>query len=96
MGRQYYVYILANRRNVTLYTGMTNNLVRRVAEHKESAVSGFTQTHGIKTLVYFEVFEDASNAIAREKAVKRWRRQWKINAIEKMNPEWRDLYEELL
>jgi len=95
MSRQYYVYILASKRNGTLYTGMTNDLVRRVYEHKEGFVPGFTKKHGVKTLVYFECFDDPASAIQREKTIKLWSRAWKINAIEKGNSTWADLYDEI-
>jgi len=95
MLRQYYIYILASKRNGTLYTGMTNDLVRRVYEHKDGSVPGFTKKHGVKTLVYFECFDDPASAIQREKTIKLWSRAWKINAIEKDNPTWADLYSEI-
>jgi putative endonuclease len=88
----YYVYILASGRNGTLYIGMTNDLVRRVYEHKEGFVAGFTKQYGVKTLVYFEVLEDPESAIHREKQLKAWQRAWKIELIEKSNPYWNDLY----
>ena len=91
----YYVYILASRPVGTLYVGVTNDLVRRVYEHREGLVDGFTKTHGIKTLVYFEAHMDIDQAIAREKRLKRWRRAWKIQLIEHDNPDWRDLYDDL-
>lgn len=91
----YYVYLLANERNGTLYAGITNDLVRRVWEHRDAEVPGFTKTHGIRTLVYFESFDGPEAAIAREKALKRWRRAWKIALIERENPDWRDLYDEI-
>ncbi len=93
MPTQFYVYILASKRNGTLYTGMTNDLVRRIWEHKEALVPGFTKTYSVKTLVYFECFDDPASAIQREKTMKRWSRAWKINAIEKDNPTWADLYD---
>ncbi len=84
----YFVYILASKRNGTLYTGVTNNLAERVFAHKEGRGSGFTNKYGVNRLVYYEPFQDA---IEREKRLKRWRRQWKIALIENMNPEWDDL-----
>ncbi len=93
MDKTYYVYLLASARNGTLYVGVTNDLVRRVWEHKEGAVPGFTKQHGIHMLVYFEACNDAAAAISREKTIKGWSRQWKINRIEETNPMWRDLYE---
>ena len=91
----YYVYIMASRPNGTLYIGMTNDLVRRVYEHKEGLADGFTKRHGVKTLVYFETHDRAEQAIQREKTLKRWLRDWKIALIEKENPYWDDLYESL-
>ncbi len=93
MEKRFYVYILASRRNGTLYVGMTSNLARRIDEHKSGAVPGFTSEYGIKTLVYYEVYDDAENAIRREKRLKRWNRDWKLKLIEKDNPNWRDLTE---
>ncbi|HEY8100481.1 MAG TPA: GIY-YIG nuclease family protein [Burkholderiaceae bacterium] len=91
----YYVYLLASSRNGTLYIGMTNDLVRRVYEHKEGFVSGFTKQHSIKTLVYYEVFDDPESAIYREKQLKAWKRAWKIELIEQANPYWNDLYADI-
>ena len=88
----FYVYILASRRHGTLYVGVTNDLVRRVWEHREGIVEGFTKRYGVKRLVYFELFEEPGDAIVREKAIKKWRREWKINIIERENPDWTDLY----
>ena len=88
----YYVYILASRKHGTLYIGVTNDLVRRVYQHKTHAARGFTSLYGIHLLVWFECYDDALNAIAREKDLKKWRREWKINLIESSNPEWVDLY----
>lgn len=93
--RECFVYILASKRHGTLYIGVTNNLVRRAYEHREGLMPGFTKRHGIKTLVYFEPHATAPLAIQREKTMKRWPRAWKIRAIEKMNPTWKDLYEEI-
>lgn len=91
----YYVYILASGRAGTLYVGMTNDIRRRVWEHREGVVDGFTKVHGVKRLVHVEVFETALQAIQREKALKRWRRDWKCNLIERENPEWSDLFDAL-
>ena len=88
-----YVYILANQKRGTLYTGVTNDLVRRIHEHREGAVDGFTKKYGVKQLVYFETHDDITTAISREKSMKRWRRPWKLALVEKGNPEWRDLFE---
>ena len=93
--REYFVYILASRRNGTLYTGVTNDLSRRVYEHREGSVAGFTKRYGVKMLVYYETYPDVRDAIAREKMLKKWRRAWKLQLIESLNPQWRDLYEEL-
>jgi putative endonuclease len=90
--KTYYVYILASRRNGTLYIGVTSDLVRRVHEHKSGAVAGFTKKYGIHLLVYFEQSQDAQSAIRREKQMKEWKRDWKIDLIEDQNPEWIDLY----
>ena len=91
----FYVYILASRKHGTLYIGMTNDLIRRVYEHREGQAEGFTKRHGVKSLVYFETFERAEDAIQREKTLKHWPRDWKINQIERANPNWEDLYESL-
>ena len=88
----YWVYLLASRRYGTLYLGVTGDLVRRVSEHKTKAVPGFTAQYGVERLVWFEAHNDPSGAIAREKALKKWRRDWKIRLIEEQNPEWRDLF----
>ena len=87
----YYVYILASCRNGTLYIGVTNDLARRVYEHQEGIVEGFTKRYGVHHLVYYEVHKDVRDAIWREKCIKRWRRAWKIRLIEQENPDWRDL-----
>ena len=94
--KQYYVYILASKRNGTLYIGVTNNLIRRVYEHKQNIIKGFTEKYSVHNLVYFEKTADIESAILREKRMKKWKRQWKIKLLEEFNPEWRDLYEELL
>jgi len=90
--RQYYVYIMASKRNGTLYIGVTNNLVKRVYEHKIDLVRGFTQKYRVHNLVYYEIYSHIYDAIAREKRMKKWKRKWKIQLIEKSNPQWRDLY----
>ena len=89
----YYVYILASGRNGTLYVGVTNDLVRRTHEHKTGAADGFTKRFGVKRLVYSESFPDVRDALLREKVLKRWRREWKLNLIERDNPDWHDLYD---
>lgn len=96
MRNQYYVYILASKPNGTLYVGVTNNLVRRVWEHKQKLVSGFTTKYSVDRLVYFEISEDSISAIEREKQIKNLVRRKKIAMIEKENKEWRDLYDELI
>jgi putative endonuclease len=90
------VYILASKPRGTLYVGVTNDLVRRVAEHREGLVPGFTKTYGVKMLVYFEEHADINEAIKREKQIKRWARSWKIELIREKNPEWRDLFGEIV
>jgi putative endonuclease len=94
--RYYFVYILASQRNGTLYTGVTGALSQRVWEHREELFEGFTKRYSVKLLVYYEIHEDPSSAIKREKQIKRWRREWKINLIEKDNPHWSDLYDNLM
>ena len=89
--KSYYVYILASKRNGTLYTGVTNNLLRRVDEHKAGKVGEFTARYKVYNLVYFEQFIDIREALTREKQLKNWRRLWKIELIESKNSEWRDL-----
>jgi len=96
MDRVYYVYILTNKRNGTFYTGITNDLMQRVWQYKEKAVEGFTEKYNVDKLVYYEIFGDSETAIKREKRIKKYPRRWKLNLIEKDNPEWKDLYEELI
>jgi putative endonuclease len=88
----YYVYILASRKHGTLYIGVTNNLIRRVYEHKSDVIRGFSARYRVHLLVWFECCDDVTSAITREKELKKWRREWKINLIECSNPEWVDLY----
>ncbi|MBP6655891.1 MAG: GIY-YIG nuclease family protein [Propionivibrio sp.] len=90
------VYILASRRNGTLYTGVTSDLVQRIWQHKNDLVKGFTQKYRVHTLVWYEVHATMESAIGREKAIKEWKRVWKIELIEALNPEWRNLYEEIV
>ena len=90
------VYLLASRRNGTLYSGVTSNLVQRVWQHRNHLVDGFTKKYGVHTLVWFEVHETMPSAIEREKSIKEWRRTWKIELIESVNPQWRDLYEDIV
>ena len=87
-----FVYLLASRRHGTLYLGVTNDLVRRVFEHKTKAVPGFTARYGVDRLVWYETYDEPVLAITREKELKKWRRDWKVRLIEEQNPEWRDLY----
>ena len=91
--KKFYVYILTNKPYRVFYVGVTSNLPKRTFEHKEEAFDGFTKEYNVKTLVYYEVFQDAESAIRREKRLKRWSREWKIEAINQLNPEWQDLYE---
>ena len=90
------VYIMANKQNGTLYTGVTNDLPARVWEHKNKVVDGFTKKYSVHRLVYYEVHGDRDAALMREKQIKKWNRKWKTELIEKQNPAWRDLYEEIL
>jgi len=92
----YYVYILASGKNGTLYVGVTNDLIRRIQEHKQGLVKGFTKKHKVDPLVYYEETEDISSAIEYEKRLKSWNRNWKIQLIEKNNLQWKDLYEEIV
>jgi putative endonuclease len=96
MSRKYFVYILASQRNGTLYIGATNNLARRIWEHREGLINGFTKEHDVKRLVHFEAFDDVRAAIHRENRLKKWKREWKINLIQKTNVGWNDLYETIL
>jgi len=94
--KDYFIYILASKRNGTLYVGVSNNLVKRVYEHKNNLVEGFTKKYQVHNLVYYEQTSDIQTAIAREKQLKKWSRRWKIGLIEKLNPSWKDLYVELI
>ena len=96
MERQPCVYLLASRRNGTLYTGVTSDLLKRVYQHKQHLVDGFTKKYQVESLVWFAVHASMESAIGREKAIKKWRRAWKIKLIEDSNPCWRDLYPDLL
>ncbi|MGB7102735.1 MAG: GIY-YIG nuclease family protein [Xanthobacteraceae bacterium] len=91
MSEQFFVYILANRKHGTLYVGVTNDVTRRVYQHKAKVVRGFTARYGVNKLVYFEIFDDPLTAIAREKQLKKWNREWKLQLIENNNPGWIDL-----
>ena len=88
----YYVYLLASGRHGTLYLGVTHNLIRRVYQHKNKLLGGFSARYGVDRLVWFECYDDPVSAITREKEIKKWRRDWKIRLIEENNPDWRDLY----
>ena len=94
--KQYYVYILASKRNGMLYIGVTNNLLKRVNDHKNNIIKGFTQKYNVHKLVYYEPYRYIRDAINREKRMKKWNRQWKINLIEKDNPLWKDLFDRLV
>ncbi len=89
------VYILASQRNGTLYVGVTSDLARRVWEHKEGAMEGFTKDYGVRDLVFYEFHETMNDALTRERRIKKWRRQWKLDLIEQTNSQWRDLYGDL-
>ncbi|MGA7072375.1 GIY-YIG nuclease family protein [Bradyrhizobium sp.] len=91
----YYVYITASRKDGAIYLGVTNDLVRRVYEHRTKAVPGFTSKYNITRLVWFEIYDDAVSAISREKELKKWKRSWKVQLIEAENPQWNDLYESI-
>jgi len=91
----FYVYILASRRNGTLYVGMTDDLVKRVWMHKREILPGFTKDYDVKLLVWYEVHDSRESAFTRERQIKKWNRAWKLEMIEKMNPSWRDLFDEI-
>ena len=95
MDKQYYVYIMSNKTNTVTYTGVTNNLYRRIYEHRNKLGGGFTSRYNIKKLVYYEVYQDTENAILREKQIKRWSRENKVKLVNTRNQDWHDLYEEL-
>ena len=90
------VYLLASKKNGTLYVGVTSDLVKRVWEHKQDLVDGFTKKYEVHTLVYFEQHEDMIQAMTREKQIKKWKRTWKLSLIEESNPDWRDLWDEIV
>ena len=96
MNKQYYVYILASRKRGVLYVGITNDIARRTQEHLDESIAGFTREYHVHHLVYYEVFDDPESAIHREKNIKAWKRDWKIEIIEKNNPSWKDLSDDLL
>ncbi|UCH46319.1 MAG: GIY-YIG nuclease family protein [Nitrospiraceae bacterium] len=90
--KNYYVYILSSKRNGTLYTGMTSDLIKRIYEHKNGLADGFTRKYTVHNLVWYELYESAESAITREKQIKKWKRNWKLKLIEQNNPNWIDLY----
>ena len=92
---KYYVYILVSEKYGAIYIGVTNDIARRVLEHKNGLVEGYTKKHGIKRLVYVEAFDYVDQAIQREKQLKKWKREWKIDLIVNANPDWKDLYEDI-
>ena len=94
--RQPCVYILASKKQGTLYPGVTSDLLKRVWKHRNDAVDGFTKRYGVHSLVYYELHGDMESAILREKQIKKWRRAWKVDLIERENPEWQDLYDEVV
>ena len=93
---QYYVYMMASKKNGILYVGVTSNLIKRIYEHKENAVKGFTDKYNIHKLVYYEECNDIIEAITRERRIKKWNRKWKTELIEQSNPEWKDLYPDMI
>ena len=94
--KNYYVYIMASKRNGTIYTGVTSNLIKRVYQHKSGVISGFTSKYNVNLLVYYEVHIDIREAIKREKNIQAWKRAWKLRLIEEKNPNWNDLYETII
>jgi putative endonuclease len=96
MEKQFCVYIVTNRPRGTLYIGVTSNVVQRIAQHREKVVEGFTAKYGLDRVVWYEMHDEAESAILREKQLKKWNRLWKIELIEKMNPEWRDLFQDIV
>jgi putative endonuclease len=91
----YYVYILASRKDGAIYVGITNDIVRRIYEHRTKVIQGFTSKYNITRLVWFEIYDDPISAISREKELKKWKRVWKVQLIEAQNPQWNDLYESI-
>ena len=96
MSKQYYLYIVASPRNGTLYIGVTSDIIKRITEHKMKAVPGFTSKYNVDKLVYYEIYPDPISAITREKNIKKWNRRWKLRLIEETNPQWCDLYYEII
>jgi putative endonuclease len=95
MKKAFFVYMMTNKKNGTIYTGMTSNLSKRIWEHKNEVADSFTKEYGLKTLVWYEAHDTAESAIKREKNIKEWQRDWKIKRIVEINPEWNDLYEQI-
>jgi putative endonuclease len=93
--KKYYIYILASQKNGTLYIGVTSNLIKRISEHKDGIIKGFTKKYKIDKLVYYEVYGEIGLALYREKQLKKWKREWKLELIEKENPSWKDLFTDL-
>jgi len=93
--KKFYIYILCNKRNGTLYTGITSDLIKRIYEHRNKLVNGFTKKYHVHRLVWYEIHEVIESALSREKQIKKWKRKWKLELIEKHNPEWNDLYENI-
>jgi putative endonuclease len=96
MPKKYYIYILASQKNGTLYIGVTGDFAKRVYEHKNNLIKGFTKKYSVHNLVYYEEYGEINEAITREKRIKKWNRQWKIKLIEKLNPDWKDLYNDFV
>jgi len=96
MDKDFYVYFFASKRNGTLYMGVTSDLVQRIWQHKNKLIKGFTQKYNVNKLVYYEAHPDAESAITREKQIKKWRRTWKMRIIEEKNPDWNDLYNDII
>jgi putative endonuclease len=96
MSKEYFIYIITNSNNTTFYIGVTNNLIRRIFEHKKGKVDGFSKKYKLKKLIYFESCKEIESAIAREKQLKNWHRDWKINFVRENNPEFKDLYSEII
>jgi putative endonuclease len=95
MQKQYFVYILTNKKNGTLYVGVSNDIIRRIYEHKNKLVDGFSKQYDLQNLVYYEIYDTAEQAIHREKCIKKWNREWKTKRINEFNPEWKDLYQQI-
>ena len=94
--QQYYVYILASKKNGTIYIGVTGDLIKRIYEHKQNLMDGFTKKYNVHDLVYYEAHKEIEEAITREKQIKKWNRKWKLRLIEEKNPDWMDLYSEIV